>query len=44
MLYVGDHAPDLEAFFVTIDNDQTVTLVDEQALIALIGLLFSPRP
>ncbi|MDP7539851.1 MAG: hypothetical protein QF726_05205 [Alphaproteobacteria bacterium] len=44
MLYVGDHAPDLEAFFATIDDDQTVTLVDEQALTALIGLLFSARP
>lgn len=40
MLYVGDHAPALGAYFATIDDDPTIALVDDEALAALIDLLF----
>jgi hypothetical protein len=41
MLYVGDHAPALAAYYATIDDDQTITLIGDKALSALIELLFS---
>jgi hypothetical protein len=41
MLYVGDHAPALGAYYATIDDNPTIALVGDEALRALIELLFS---
>ncbi len=40
MLYVGDHASALAAYYATIDDDPTIALVGDEALTALIDLLF----
>jgi hypothetical protein len=41
MLYIGDRAPALGAYFATINDDPTIALVDDEALAALIDLLFN---
>ena len=37
---LGDHAAALAAYYATIDDDPTIALVGDEALTALIDLLF----